>query len=467
MKNKRRSPSTRKVRRLVRGGKRGAGHEFQAAGRRIRRPDPCSIAVTTGEKTLTAVAGLVEFGAFVRAIGLREQLRVTFAHMKSGPRVVYPMHEQLQLLMDVHVAGEGRVFGLESLAHDPLFVELAGGTVPSVDTLYDDLGRFGEPEIIALEALMAEQGLTQLRNLRPKCIHIDIDTTVTVLFGTQEGALPGPNPRYHGRPSYHPMIARVSELDAIVGAQLRYGDTGFGNDDVPRVVSWVDRVREAVGPDCLIHVRIDGAGDCTALLAQLERRGVHYFTKADMTADLMGAIAMHEKWRTIDVDADGRPTRQVATVNFRRGVWANEKLPVRVVVVRSTERENGKQIALWADLDWTVQCFLTNDWTAPEEDVAGTYDERAGIEPVIGELKSAWSIGKAKGAQFDANHAAFLIKLLAYNVFRRFVAEKYEAVSQWRTPWARRTLVLRPGRITRSGRRTTLHTMPLVIPMLN
>jgi hypothetical protein len=43
--------------------------------------------------------------------------------------------------------------------------------------------------------------------MRPKSIHLDIDTTVTVLFGEQEGALPGPNPRYHGRPSYHPMMS--------------------------------------------------------------------------------------------------------------------------------------------------------------------------------------------------------------------------------------------------------------------
>ena len=37
-------------------------------------------------------------------------------------------------------------------------------------------------------------------------VHLDIDTTVEPLFGHQEGALPRPNPHYHGRPSYHPIL---------------------------------------------------------------------------------------------------------------------------------------------------------------------------------------------------------------------------------------------------------------------
>jgi hypothetical protein len=94
--------------------------------------------------------------------------------------------------------------------HDALFVQLAGGYVPSVDVLYDDLERFGSDEIASLEELMAQKTLWRLRQVRPKSIHVDIDT-VTVLFGEQEGARAGSNPRYHGRPSYHPMLARVAE----------------------------------------------------------------------------------------------------------------------------------------------------------------------------------------------------------------------------------------------------------------
>jgi hypothetical protein len=41
--------------------------------------------------------------------------------------VVYPMPAQLRLLMDAALVGEARVFGIEALSADPLFVHLAGG----------------------------------------------------------------------------------------------------------------------------------------------------------------------------------------------------------------------------------------------------------------------------------------------------------------------------------------------------
>ena len=58
---------------------------------------------------------------------------------------------------------------------------------------------------------------------------------------------------------------RQPVVEVVSGADLlRPGDTSFGNDDVPWLRVWLDRVRAAVGPDCVVVVRIDGAGDCTA-----------------------------------------------------------------------------------------------------------------------------------------------------------------------------------------------------------
>jgi hypothetical protein len=460
------TPSTRKVRRDVRGGKRGNGWELQRQGRRIRRPDARHVKITASEGNLTCVAGLVEFGAFTRQHGVDAELNALFGHLKSGPMVVYPMGAQIRLMLDLHVAGEGRPFGIEALAHDAVFVQLCGGHVPSVDVLYDDLERCGPDELVCLENLMAGKTISRLRRKKPKSIHIDIDTTVMTLFGVQEGAVPGFNPRYPGRPSYHPILARVAEVDGICGALLRPGDTSFGEDDVPTVVRWLERVREAVGPDCLIRVRIDAAGDCTKLLLELQRLGVLYYVKARITQDLADAISLHTSWNSVDHDAMSKPTRQTATVTFRRDEWTKAELGPRVVAVRSRERDNGKQIHLWEHLEYTAQCWLTSDWIATDDEVAAVYNARAGIEPVIGELKSAWLIGKAPSALFDANHAAFLIKLLAHNLFRWFLDERYAPLARWRTAWARRVTILRPGRLLRSGRRTTLRTTPVWLPTM-
>ena len=65
--------------------------------------------------------------------------------------------------------------------------------------------------------------LDALRRLRRA--HLDIDTSVLPVHGAHEGALPGYNPRFHGRPSYHPLVARWAELDTCMAALLRPGDT--------------------------------------------------------------------------------------------------------------------------------------------------------------------------------------------------------------------------------------------------
>ena len=212
------TPSTGKVRRDVLGGKRGAGHAYQDRGERVRRPDPTKVTTAGTTERLTSAAGLVAFGQFLRQQGIDRELHSSFDGLKTGHGVVYSMANQMRLMLDAHVAGESRVFGIEALASDPVFVRLAGGTVPCVDTLYRDLGRFDENAVRTLEAVMAHWGtdLDALRRLRRA--HLDIDTSVLPVHGAHEGALPGYNPRFHGRPSYHPLVARWAELDTCMAA---------------------------------------------------------------------------------------------------------------------------------------------------------------------------------------------------------------------------------------------------------
>jgi hypothetical protein len=410
------------------------------------------------------------FGAFLRSLGVDRDLAQTFAELKSGKQVIYPMAAQLRMLIDLFMIGEQRIFGLEALAADALFVHLCGGVVPSLDTTYRDLARFDDDAVRKLEETMAEHGLSEVRQTkRLRIAHLDIDTTVTPLFGEHEGALPGPNPHYHGRPSYHPILARIAETDTCVGARLRPGDTAFGAAEVPDVQRWIDRVRESIGPDCLLYVRIDGAADCTDIMAAVEAKGAFFLTKAKMTPDLCSAVAIAPRWKTTDWDADGKPLRQVATIDFARKEWQERGQKVRVVAVRSRERENGKNIYLWEAFDYTVQVFLTNDVYSDEEDIARRYNDRAGIEPLIGEFKSAWGIGKVPSENFHANHAALLLKLLAHNLLRRYVIKQAPALRLWRTPWLRRALILVPGRMSRSGRRRAIRMppRPAFAPMLN
>ena len=408
---------------------------------------------------MTGFGGLASFNAYTRGLGLHRELREHFGHLKQGRGVVYPMAAQMQLLLDGALCGASRVFGLELLAADPLFAHLAGGSVPSIDTVYDDLRRFGVDELEDLERVVSRHGLAQVDGRRFEEVHLDVDTTVLPLFGEQEGALPGPNPRYRGRPSYHPLLARVAELGTVVAARLRPGDTGLGERDVEDVEVAIDRVRAAVGPKTIITVRIDAGGDCGKLLEAIDAKGCFFLVKAKQNGGLLGAVAFAEEWITVDRDADGRPTREVAEIDFRRHDWPEDGR-FRVFAVRTTERQSGKQTCLWADLDHSVHVYVTNDHARGGDELARKYDLRAGIEPLIGELKNGLGIGKVSTASFEANEAAFLIKLLAFNLVRRWTVTKHAAASAWRMTWIRDVCVRVPGRLLRCGGRWELRLAP-------
>lgn len=458
------APGTWKVRRGTLGCKRASGWEWQDRGRRVRRADVRELKRGPDDPALSGVGGLVEFNAFVQHERLGRRLSHDFGHLKAGKQVVYPMHTQMQLLIDAAMVGARRVFDFEWLAADPLFEHLAGGAVPSIDTLYDDLRRFGPDELEKLEALVADHGLRQLRARRPKRVTVDIDTTVTPLFGHQEGALPGSNPRYHGRPSYHPILARVAETDTVLGARLRPGDTALGEADVEDVEQWLDRARDAAGAQAVITVRIDAGGDCAALLSAVHGQKAFFVVKAKQTPNLLGAAMQQSRWHTVDRDADGEPSRQAAELDFQRDDWPPGLY--RVIAVRTNERDSGRQVCLWEGLDLSVQFYVTNDLFSDVDDLARVYDDRAGIEPLIAELKNGFGIGKVSSASFVANEAALLIKLLAYNLMRRWVAaELPAAVATWRASWIRRAVILIPARLLRSGGRWLLRRAPR--PMLN
>lgn len=131
--------------------------------------------------------------------------------MKHPKLTVYPMQSQLRLLIDLFTVGEGRVFVLEHLACNSLFVHLAGGVVPSIDTVYRDQNRFDQHHVEHLHGLMGQQGLVEVGELANQRDLLEIDTTVVALFGSHiEGTAIGYNPNYQARPSY----------DSIVGTAL-------------------------------------------------------------------------------------------------------------------------------------------------------------------------------------------------------------------------------------------------------
>lgn len=442
------------VRRDLVGGRRGQGLRNR---RRVRRPDARRVVLGPHDPSLSSFGGLVAFNALIEESGVAQVLRSVCAPLKTGRSVVYPMETQVRLLLDLFVVGGTRLFDLEYLASDPLFVHLAGGRLCCLDTLYSDVQRVDDSARDKLATLLAEQGLAALRGRLLTRLHVDVDTSVCPVFGDGiEGAVPGYNPQYHGRNSYHPMLARIAESGTLLGAQLRPGNTTLGKDDVDQLDRWLTALDSFLGDSpCLVTVRIDKGGDCAALFKVIVKHRRRFVVKARLTEDLVGEILAQAQWVTTERDADDTVLTQVAEIDFVRGEWREQKLPpLRVIAVRSRERQGGKKVD---DSALTLQAFFSNDFDSEAEDVVLQYDERAGIEPLLAELKREWGLEKVSSRDFGANAALLLLKGLAMNLLRRLARQQAPTVAQrWRTYGLRRLLILRPARIVRTGRRVVV-----------
>jgi hypothetical protein len=375
------------------------------------------------------------------------------------------MPTQIEMLIDATIAGARRVFDFERLALDPLFTQLGGGAVCSLDTMYRDLQRFDDDALEELESLVSEHGTAMLPAMNLDEAILDIDSTVTPLFGEQECAYPGPNPRYHGRPSHHPLLAFCANTRTVVGARLRPGNTSFGEGDVVDIEVWLRRMRAAIGACARLLVRIDAAGDCASVLATIAAEGALFLVKLKQDFGLLCAVSRETKWKVVERDAFDRPTREVAKIHFARRDWPTDK-PYRVFAVRTNERVSGRQTCLWEGNDASVSLYVTNDHTRDADTLGRLYDQRASCESIIGDLKTAFGFGKAPSHDFAANEAAMLIKLLAHNLLRRWVVSCLPAeLHLWRTPWIRSAAICIPGRLLRSQGRWELRLQPR--PMLN
>jgi hypothetical protein len=214
-----------------------------------------------------------------------------------------------------------------------------------------------------------------------------------------------------------------------------------------------------------VTVRIDAGGDCAALLradrrqgrlvsgedeadTQPGRRGVgHQVDGSPSTRDAFGTA-----------DAAGRRDRLRARRTGRPASGASSPCaPVRAAQRQPVVPVGGPGL-LGARLSRpTIARTAPTSWH-------DRYDDRAGIETIIADLKGGFGIGKVSTDCFDANEAAFLLKVLAFNLLRRWVQRHHRAIATWRTPWIRRVCVLVPGRLLRAGGRWELRLAPR--PML-
>src|SRR6516225_11447062 len=114
----------------------------------------------------------------------------------------------------------------------------------------------------------------------PRRVIFDMDSTVLTLYGHQEQALIGYNPRKHGRPSYHPWVCFEAQTRDFWHGELRPGNVHTGHGTAELLAACFAQIPPPVRQ---IRVRADAGFFDRKVIAALEARRGKFVIVAKLT----------------------------------------------------------------------------------------------------------------------------------------------------------------------------------------
>jgi len=406
---------------------------------------PRNLHVATNGIGLTQFGGAALIEQFFQRIGLQGAIsqHVRFAQRNNR----YSVSECLKALIYPLVLGLGRIETTEPLRHNGVFHYLAGlPGYPDATTLRRFLDRFarrGRNSLVKLHDAWRAPMLGE-----PSQAGFDLDTTVLTVYGRQEGAEVGYNPKKRGRPSYLPLLCFEGNTQDCWEGSYHPGDTHVSTITIPLLEHAFPKLPESIRE---VRVRADAAFFDHEIVRFIEGKRAFYAIVARLTPPLK---------------------RRLAGLRYRRvspGVWAGEFQycpqgwpgPRRFVVIRRpVPEEPAAQLTLFQMGGYSYQALVTNLALQPLN-LWRFYNRRARAELIIRELKYAYALGKIPTKDFQANEAFFQIVLLAYNLLNWFKRLCVPAHLRRATlQRLRQRLFVVPAQLVRPGRVPTLRLAP-------
>ena len=415
------------------------------------RRGPRRIRVAFTGDHLTRYGGVFLLHGFFHRLYVRQRFHTEVRFRQRNN--TYSIPEMLLALLYPIILGLGRIETTELLRHNGVFQTLTGlPAYPDPTALRRFLGRF------------AARGLPKLRRLhdrllahlcqRPRPLQrvlFDLDSTVLTLYGHQEKAHIGYNPRKRGRPSYHPLVCFEGQTRDFWHGELRAGDVHTAVGAV-----WLLRACFAKLPATAhqIRVRADAGFYDYKVVRAIEAHRGKFVIVAKLTRPLKARVP---GVRYTEV----RPGLAVAECLHQPHGWPH---PYRFIIVRKAlPEEESLQTTLFTVGRYTYHAYVTNFRLRPIA-VYRFYNARAGVENIIKELKADYPLAKIPTGQFAANEAYFHLLLLAYNLVNWFqrlcLPPAYHAMT---LGTLRRQLLMLPGELVRTNNALTLR-LPSEIP---
>jgi hypothetical protein len=278
---------------------------------------------------------------------------------------------------------------------------------------------------------------------------LDMDSHVKTVYGNQQRAKVGYNPKKPGRKSYHPLFCFIGETRDFLLGQFRTGNKYTSNGDIQLLRRCLELLPRHIRQ---LYLRADSGFYSFEFLQFLER----HLIKFGVVAKLYNTI--QSQLGGLDYRAIGGGV-EVAEFEYSL-IKGKETLPCRMIVIREEIKEGKgakKEARLFELKGYSYQVIATNIRKGTPEGIWRFYNGRANIENMIKEGMEGFGLEVSPSHQYAGNMAYFQIGMLAYNLMNWF---KEAALGQKQPKrmlkWIRQHFFSIAGRLVSSGGSLTL-----------
>jgi len=235
------------------------------------------VSVEMSGKNLTGNAGLVPVGKFATKLGLTSLFEEHIS-IERGANAVYSVADALLITLLSVVAGGSHVSHVSLLRNDGLLRTIFEWARFPVNTTLGRIFRLFSPKHCVELAEVDQQARRKVwgRTWFQR-ITLEFDSSVKGVFGHQEGAEKGFNPKKKGQRSYHPLLCFVAETRECLHNWFRCGNAYSANGSAEFMRECLARLPKRFG-------RLFGRGDSAffdgKLLDVLDAHHMLYAIKA-------------------------------------------------------------------------------------------------------------------------------------------------------------------------------------------
>jgi hypothetical protein len=259
----------------------------------------------------------------------------------------------------------------------------------------------------ALEKIGELEGVSWLQNHLHKCYDpllsvpwvLDIDTTVKVLYGKQEGAVVGYNPKKPGRPSHTYHTYFIGNLRLVLDVEVRAGNQMSSSYSAPDLRALLTQIPKNNWPQ---FIRGDCGFGTDRVMSDAEELGVDYLFKLKITKNvkkLIEQLMINNLWENAGQGWEGQESllQLMGWSKYRRVIVMRRQVKKDIGVLTYSETDSKQLEFSFGDIDdkKRVYEYAVLVTTIPDEiiTVAQHYRDRADCENVFDELKNQWGWG--------------------------------------------------------------------------